>query len=296
MSTLSCATIESRGTVGWRVNQSAPSRPISSAVCQTNSTDRFGRCPPFARYSAISSTDTLPLPSSSAPFSTESRRGWRSAPQAVEDRLHLRRLLRGGLARRAVGAFRPHEPVERAKRVVVLRDRGDAVVVVVRADRDHLAPERGIAAGEQRDHVPRRLAYRRILEAHRARHGLARGPRLHSRDRGAQQCLGRAGGAVHERRSLRPAFAARELRAGVLEIEPFGGADRVERRDQDARGAPEALRRLGSVHRGRGYPVHRGERDHDQLAGRLAPAGSDPGPRCLRTPTCAPSTDRVPLP
>ena len=43
MSMLSSATIESRGTVGCRVNQSEPSSPISSAVCQTNRIERVGR-------------------------------------------------------------------------------------------------------------------------------------------------------------------------------------------------------------------------------------------------------------
>ena len=75
MSMLSWATIESRGTVGWRVNQSEPSRPSSSAVCHTNRMERLGRSGDLASASAISSTLTEPLPSSSAPLKTESGLG-----------------------------------------------------------------------------------------------------------------------------------------------------------------------------------------------------------------------------
>src|SRR5664279_5072473 len=42
MSALSCATIESIGTVGCDVNHSDPNSPSSSPVCHTNSIDRRG--------------------------------------------------------------------------------------------------------------------------------------------------------------------------------------------------------------------------------------------------------------
>ena len=68
MSLLSCATIESRGTVGWSVNHSEPYSPSSSPVCHTNTTERFGFTGIAARFSAISSTAIDPEPSSSAPL------------------------------------------------------------------------------------------------------------------------------------------------------------------------------------------------------------------------------------
>ncbi len=74
MSMLSWATIESRGTVGWSVNQRDPNRPSSSPVCQTNRIDRFGFTRSVAMRCAISSTETVPEPSSSAPLSIESAR------------------------------------------------------------------------------------------------------------------------------------------------------------------------------------------------------------------------------
>ena len=45
MSTFSCATMRSSGTVGNAVKYFAPQPPLSSPVCQTNSSDRFGRGP-----------------------------------------------------------------------------------------------------------------------------------------------------------------------------------------------------------------------------------------------------------
>ena len=77
MSMLICATIESRGTVGWSVNQRLPCSPDSSPVCQTKSSDRLGRTPPRASDSAISSRPIEPEPSSSAPFTIESSRAGR---------------------------------------------------------------------------------------------------------------------------------------------------------------------------------------------------------------------------
>ncbi len=56
------------------MNQVEPNSPSSSPVCQTKMIERFG----FTRWVeirwAISSTDTVPEPSSSAPLSIESAR------------------------------------------------------------------------------------------------------------------------------------------------------------------------------------------------------------------------------
>jgi hypothetical protein len=79
MSSSISATIESRGTVGWSVNQAEPASPYSSPVCDTNSSDRRGRAVPRANDSASSSSATVPLPSSSAPLRIESARAGRSA-------------------------------------------------------------------------------------------------------------------------------------------------------------------------------------------------------------------------
>jgi hypothetical protein len=92
MSAFSCATMESIGTVGCDVNHSEPYSPSSSPVCHTNSIDRrgAGRCATAAR--AMARSATLPVPSSSAPFATESPSsgGWipmwsRCAPNATYD-------------------------------------------------------------------------------------------------------------------------------------------------------------------------------------------------------------------
>jgi hypothetical protein len=79
MSSSISATIESRGTVGWSVNQAEPASPYSSPVCDTNSSERRGRTELRANDSASSSSATVPLPSSSAPLRIESGRGARSA-------------------------------------------------------------------------------------------------------------------------------------------------------------------------------------------------------------------------
>ena len=68
MSMLSCATIESRFTVGWSVKKPEPSIPSSSPTCQAKMTERFGFTGAVANRSAISSTAMLPEPSSSAPL------------------------------------------------------------------------------------------------------------------------------------------------------------------------------------------------------------------------------------
>ena len=75
MSMFSCATMESRGTVGLSVKYSEPQRPFSSPVCHTKMIDRRGLALLLDRAPAIASTDTDPEPSSSAPLLIESSRG-----------------------------------------------------------------------------------------------------------------------------------------------------------------------------------------------------------------------------
>ena len=68
MSMFTCATIESRVTVGWSVNQAEPNNPASSPVCQTKMIERCGLTFAPISASATSSTVTVPVPSSSAPL------------------------------------------------------------------------------------------------------------------------------------------------------------------------------------------------------------------------------------
>ena len=63
--------MESSGTVGCDVNHSEPKSPSSSPVCQTKSIERLLRGAVCSRF-AISMSETVPEPSSSAPFAIES--------------------------------------------------------------------------------------------------------------------------------------------------------------------------------------------------------------------------------
>jgi hypothetical protein len=74
MSILIWVMMESRGTVGLSMKYPDPHMPRSSPACQMKSSERFGLTLPFAKASAISSAETLPLPSSSAPLKIESGR------------------------------------------------------------------------------------------------------------------------------------------------------------------------------------------------------------------------------
>ncbi len=168
---------------------------------------------------------------------------------------------------------------------MVQRLREDPVVIVVGADRDHLAAERGIAAPEDRHHVARRILGRCVHEADRTRYRPTLGSGLHAGQRAAHQRLGEARGAVKEGGGFgsgvaAAAAAAGELRPRVLEIDPVRGTDPVERRHHDAGRGAEALGGLSPVDTPRGHAVLRGERHHHQLARRLL--GGDerasPGP------------------
>ena len=141
MSMLSCATIESRGTVGWSVNHCDPHSPFSSPVCDTKSSERARRAGAVANASAISSSATVPEPSSSAPLLTESGRAPPCARvETVAKRGDARRFGRRRAAhrvlRRPAGAA---TMIVRQHGVVIEHPGREADVIVVRADGDVLA-------------------------------------------------------------------------------------------------------------------------------------------------------------
>src|SRR6185312_2809363 len=77
-----------------------------------------------------------------------------------EHLVHLSLLLRGRLLRAVLGATWTHDVVEEAQRIVIHRAVVEADVVVMRAHRDVLSRELGIAAADDSDDVTRRIGYR----------------------------------------------------------------------------------------------------------------------------------------
>src|SRR6185437_9091105 len=154
MSRSNSVTIESIGTVGWSVYHAEPMSPFSSAVCETKRIERRGARCCRVSASAISISAIVPLPSSSAPLYTESRRA--PEPERIERRSNPRRLVGGRRVRRAVGAARPDDGIVGAQRIVIDGMVRVADMIVVRGDGDELAAEGRIGAGQHGDDVARR--------------------------------------------------------------------------------------------------------------------------------------------
>ena len=98
-------------------------------------------------------SETVPLPSSSAPLRIESGRAGRSARRLSRMWLYLDRFLGRLGALGAVGAHRADDGVVGADGIVLDGDAAEADVIVVRGERDVLALELGVGAGEHADDV-----------------------------------------------------------------------------------------------------------------------------------------------